>query len=69
MEARSSNSGSCGSIGGGTHEHGECEVASGGQAKVLKLVGVSWNLWGVRPRNKSKGLPYYATRVRTQVVQ
>jgi hypothetical protein len=40
MEVRSSNSGGCGSAGGGIHEHGEWEVASGGQAKVLGLARV-----------------------------
>ncbi len=40
MEARSSSSGGCGNTRGRTHEHGEWEVASGGQTKVLKLVVV-----------------------------
>jgi hypothetical protein len=40
MEARSPSSGGCGNEGGGTHEHGEWEAANGGQAKVLKLVGI-----------------------------
>jgi len=40
MESRFSNNGSYGSEGEGVHEHGEWEVASGGQEKVLKLVGV-----------------------------
>ncbi len=40
MEAKSSSSGGCGSIGGGMHEHGEWEVAGGSQAKVLRVVGV-----------------------------
>jgi len=40
MEAKSSNSGRCGNIGGGMHEHGEWEMASGNQAKVLRVVGV-----------------------------
>ncbi len=35
MEARSSSSANCGNARGGIHEHGEWEVASGGQAKVL----------------------------------
>jgi hypothetical protein len=40
MEARFSSSGNCVSVGGGIHEHGEWEVANGGQAKVRRLVGV-----------------------------
>jgi hypothetical protein len=40
MEARFSNSGGYGSVRGGVHEHGDWEVASGGQAKVLRLVRV-----------------------------
>jgi len=40
METRSLSSGGCGNEGGGTHEHGEWEVANGGQTKVFKLVGI-----------------------------
>jgi len=40
MEARSSSSGGCGNIRGGMHEHGEWKIASGSQAKVLRVVGV-----------------------------
>jgi len=40
MEARSSSSDGCGYVRGGIHEHGELEVASGGQANVLRLAGV-----------------------------
>jgi hypothetical protein len=40
MEEKSSSSGGCGSVGGGIHEHGEWETVGGGQAKVLKLVGI-----------------------------
>jgi hypothetical protein len=57
MEAKSSNSGGCGNIGGGMHEHGEWETTGGNQAKVLRVVGVrglrikrggSWSSWGGR---------------------
>jgi hypothetical protein len=40
MEARSSSSGDCGNAGGRTHEHGEWEVASGGQAKVFRFARI-----------------------------
>jgi hypothetical protein len=54
-------SGGCGNIGEGVHEHGEWEVASRGQGKVLRLIrirglrikrGGSWSLLGVGPKSK-----------------
>jgi hypothetical protein len=50
MEARSSSTGGCGSIGGGMHEHGEWEAVGGSQAKVLRVVGVR----GLRIKNGKK---------------
>jgi len=62
MEARSSSSGGCGSIGGGMHEHGEWEMTGGSQAKVFRIIAVrglrikkggNWSLWGGGgPRSK-----------------